>query len=410
MTQAELNIMTSGHVDHGKSTLVASLTGIFPDTHSEEIKRGITIKLGYADATIAKCAKCSKYSTLEIVKNKCPYCGASAGELKPGRKISFLDAPGHETLMATVVSASSIVDGALLVIAANEECPQPQTLEHLLVLQAVGVKNLVIVQSKLDLVEKQKALANYAQIKQLVKGTTFENSVIVPVSSVHGTNFSSLLEAIEENIPTPAREDKAEPLFLVARSFDVNLPGAPVSKIKGGVMGGSVVRGVFREGDEVLVLPGYLSVKKERETYHPIKTKIASLFAGGKVEEARPGGLVGIGTLLDPAISRSDGLAGNFVVNASTPASTESECAVEITPVQRSLAKFSQGFVENEPLVLGIGTETTVGFVQGKAKGKGKKAYALKLRKPVFASPGDRMAILRRAGQRWHFYGTAKIV
>ncbi len=410
MAQAELNIMTSGHVDHGKSTLVGALTGVFPDTHSEEVKRGITIKLGYADATISKCGKCGKLVTNEMAKGKCAYCSAPASELQALRKVSFLDAPGHETLMATVVAASSIVDGGLLIIAANEECPQPQTLEHFLVLQAVGVKHLVIVQTKVDLVEKAKAVENYNKIKALIKGTAFENAPIIPVSAVHSTNLNRLLEAIQESIPTPERNDKAEPLFLVARSFDVNLPGAKIEGLKGGVLGGSVVRGSFKSGDEIEIVPGYLSVRKERETYHAIKTKIVGLHAGGKVESARPGGLVGIGTSLDPALTRGDGLAGNFVVKSGSPAPVFLECAVEITPVARSLAKFSEGFVENEPLVFGIGTETTVGFVQGKAKGKGKKAYSIRFKKPVCAVGGTPFAILRRSANRWHFYGTAKIV
>jgi len=408
MAQAEINVMTSGHVDHGKTTLVYALTGVFPDTHSEEVKRGITIKLGYADATIAKCAKCGKRYTLEVAKGKCTACGSS--ELQAERKISFLDAPGHETLMATVVSASSIVDGALLIIAANEECPQPQTLEHLLVLQAVGIKNLVVVQTKLDLVDRLAARENHAQIKKLLAGSGFENAPIIPVSAVHATNISELLTAIQEGFATPARKDDAEPVMLIARSFDVNLPGTAISKLKGGVLGGSIAKGVLKEGDEIEIVPGFFSVKKERESYKPVKTRITSLSAGGKVEVARPGGLVGIGTALDPALTKSDGLAGNFIIKASSPYTLVNECAMEITPVERSIAKFSPGFVENEPLVFGAGTETTVGFVQGKAKGKGKKAFLMRLKKPVLVQPDAKLAVLRRANNRWHFFGTAKIV
>ncbi len=397
--------MTAGHVDHGKSSLVQSLTGVFPDTHSEEIKRGITIKLGYADAWVRQCPQCKPPRTF-TTKEKCGVCGSAT---KEARRVSFLDAPGHETLMATVVAASSIVDGALFVVAANEECPQPQTLEHLMVLEAVGVKNVIIVQSKVDLVDRQAAEKNYQQIKQMLKGTAYENSLIVPVSAIHSVNLSELAYAIQEFIPTPTRDEGAEPLMLVARSFDVNLPGAAADKITGGVIGGSIVRGVLADGEEIEILPGYLQVKKERESYHPLKTKIVSLNAGGKVSEAKAGGLVGVGTTLDPALTRADALVGCVVGRPGTLPPAISECALEITPIKRQVAKFSEGFVENEPLVLGIGTATTVGFVQGRTKGK-KKAVEVKLKKPVCAKAGDVFAVLRRSANRWHFFGTAKIV
>ncbi|MFN4133834.1 MAG: GTP-binding protein, partial [Candidatus Hadarchaeales archaeon] len=109
-----------GHIDHGKTTLTEALTGVWTDTHSEEIKRGITIKLGYADASFYRCPECERYSS----KEKCPYCGAETEFL---RRVSFVDAPGHEMLMATMLSGAAIMDGALLVVAANEPCPQPQT-------------------------------------------------------------------------------------------------------------------------------------------------------------------------------------------------------------------------------------------------------------------------------------------
>src|SRR5207247_2647017 len=120
--QPEVNIGVVGHVDHGKSTLTERLTGERTDRHSEEIKRGISIRLGYADMAIYKCPKDSEpaaYQNTEICKTH-----NVKGELQ--RIVSFVDSPGHETLMATMLSGAAIMDGALLVIAANEECPQPQ--------------------------------------------------------------------------------------------------------------------------------------------------------------------------------------------------------------------------------------------------------------------------------------------
>ena len=157
--QPEINIGMVGHVDHGKTTLLERLSGVWTDTHSEEIKRGITIRLGYADTVFYKEGK--EYTTRPKNKTKA----------KLLRKVSFIDAPGHESLMATMLSGATIMDGALLLIAANEECPQPQTREHLMALEIVGVKNVVIVQNKVDLADEKGVLKNYEQIKKFVKGS-----------------------------------------------------------------------------------------------------------------------------------------------------------------------------------------------------------------------------------------------
>lgn len=197
----EVNIGTLGHVDHGKSTLVEAITGKWPAVHSEELKRGITIKLGYADATIYKCPKCNGLLSTE----KCP-CGEPA---EPQRTVSFVDAPGHETLMATVLAGASLMDGVLLVIAANEQCPQPQTAEHLMVLDTVGIKNIIIVQNKIDLVSEEAAKENYKQIRKFVGGSVAEAAPIIPVSAQQRVGLDSLLAAIQENIPTPVRDPAA---------------------------------------------------------------------------------------------------------------------------------------------------------------------------------------------------------
>src|SRR3990167_4291660 len=121
--QPALNIGMVGHVDHGKTTLLERLSGKWTDTHSEELKRGITIRLGYADVVFRKCNKC-KGSNVYTVQESCPKCNSKTIAT---RKVSFIDAPGHESLMATTLSGAAIIDYALLLISANEHCPQPQT-------------------------------------------------------------------------------------------------------------------------------------------------------------------------------------------------------------------------------------------------------------------------------------------
>ena len=142
-----VNIGTSGHVDHGKTSLIQALTGSWTSVHSQELKRGITIRVGYSDAAFYKCKKCEEplgYSTTP----KCNNCG-NKSELS--RVVSFVDSPGHESLMANMLSGSALMDGALLLVAANEQVPKPQTKEHLLALQTLGIKQIVVLQNKVDL-------------------------------------------------------------------------------------------------------------------------------------------------------------------------------------------------------------------------------------------------------------------
>ena len=163
--QSDVNIGLVGHVDHGKTTLTKALSGIWTDTHSEETKRGISIRLGYADIEFRKCPECGEpecYTTSET----CEICGS---ETELIRKVSFVDAPGHETLMATMLSGAAIMDGAVLVIAANESCPQPQTKEHLMALDVIGVKDVIVVQIKLILFQKKELLKVIMKLRNLLK-------------------------------------------------------------------------------------------------------------------------------------------------------------------------------------------------------------------------------------------------
>lgn len=383
-----------GHVDHGKTSLTKAITGKWTDTHSEELKRGITIKIGYADTTFYKNGDGTEYATeTEGAKDR--------EKWKISRHVSFLDAPGHETLMTTTIAASSIIDGALLVIAANEECPQPQTEEHLMVLDTLDIKNVVVVQNKIDLVTKEKAIENYQQIKKFLKGSSVENAPIIPISANYNANIDKLVEAIEKHIPTPKRDLSLPARMYVARSFDINKPGTPISKLKGGVIGGSLIQGSLKLGDEIEMLPGIARKSKEKETVEPIVLKINALMAGGKpVEEATPGGLIGIATGLDPAIAKSDHLTGNMIGKKGTLPAVLTEIELEYSLLKR------EGFDNpalrmGEPIVVSAGTATSVGAIV-KLKGG---IVTIKLKRAICAEKKSKTAITRRLGQRWRLAG-----
>jgi translation initiation factor 2 subunit 3 len=401
--QPEVNIGLIGHVDHGKTTLTKALSGKWTDEHSEEIKRGISIKLGYADTTFYKGAD-KDGNVLHTTKADDPRLAGAPTKL---RRVSFVDAPGHETLMATMLSGAALMDGALLLVAANEKCPQPQTKEHLMALQIAGARNIVIVQNKIDLVDEKRAIQNYEEIKAFVKGTVAEQAPVIPISAHHDVNISALIEAIERTIPTPKHDPKADPVLLVARSFDINKPGTRPDKLRGGVMGGSLSRGTITVGDEIEVVPGLrVEAPDGKAVYKPLKSKVVALFCGAQaVEQAGPGGLIAIGTELDPSVTKADNLVGRVIgLSGKLPHSID-RLAMQVTLLERVVGAEDEAAVEpikvKEPLMLNVGTATTVGLVLKSANNLVEAALKL----PVAAEPGARIAISRRVGGRWRLIG-----
>ncbi len=399
----EFNIGMVGHVDHGKTTLTEALTGRWTDTHSEEIKRGISIRLGYADMTIYKCPKCKGakcYSTTE----KCIKCFS---ECKPLRTVSFVDAPGHETLMATVLSGASLMDGAILTIAANEECPQPQTSEHLTAVDIAGINRVVVVQTKIDLISKEQALSNYKQIKNFLKGTAAESAPVIPVSAREGINLDALLEAIENVMKTPKRDPKKTPKFLVARSFDVNKPGVEIEKLKGGVIGGSLLQGMLKAGDGIEIKPGV----KTKENYEPVLTKITGMQkAGRNLKEIEPGGLIGVSTTLDPYLTKSDSLSGSVASLAGKLPPASEDVKLKINLLKRVVGvkeDLNVGDIKTgEILMLTVGTMRTTGSVTSGRPGE----IDVHTKSPICADKGERIAVSKPFSGRWRLIGYGEII
>jgi translation initiation factor 2 subunit 3 len=400
--QPEVNIGTIGHVDHGKTTLVQSLTGVWASRHSEELKRGITIRLGYADMAIYKCPKCETPRNY-TVKPVCPNCGSKAVFV---RAISFVDAPGHEALMATMLSGAAVMDGAILVIAADEPCPQPQTREHLAAAEVIGIKNIIIVQNKIDIVEEKRARKNYEEIKNFVKGTIAENAPIIPVSAQREINIDVLLNAIEEIIPTPKRDETKSPLMYIIRSFDVNKPGTPIEGLEGGIIGGTIAQGKFAVGDEIEIRPGISAEREGKTVYNPLISKVVSLHAGEKnIKEATCGGLVGVGTLLDPSYSKADGLNGNIAGKTGLLPPTLSELILETHVLERVVGTKELLKVERinsgELLLLHVGAAVNL----GKVVSIKNNVVTIKVNRPICAQPSARVAISRKITARWRLIG-----
>jgi len=395
----EINVGVVGHIDHGKTTLLSKLTGKFTDTHSEELKRGITIKLGYAETIVYKCD--NEYTNKKADGKKCT----------PLRYVSFIDAPGHEMLMATMLSGAATIDAAILVIAANEGI-KPQTMEHFMALQAKKIKNIIIVQNKIDLVTKEQAVKNFNEIKKFVKGTIAENAPIIPISAQQEVNIDKIFEQIA-NLEIPEKDLDASPIFLVARSFDINRPGTKITDLKGGVLGGILKKGKLKVGDEIEIKPG-LSIKKaHQQAYQTLTTKILSVHKGAEsVREVVPGASISIETNLDPFLTKADSLTGCLVsVKGALPEITKniklkSELFNEVFGTQEH--QKIEPIKTKEMLMLSVNTTITVGTVEKISK-EGKEIELI-LNIPVVALKEDNVGVARNIKNHWRLIGWGEII
>ena len=396
----DIIICTAGHVDHGKTTLVHALSGVWVARHSEELKRAMTIKLGYITLNIYECPSMDgefRYVSDGLLDSgKCP----TGDEPIFKRRISILDVPGHEVLISTMISGVSFVDAALMVIDASMPCPQPQTEEHFIALSIMGVKKMIVVQNKIDLVPKEKALENYKQIKNFLRGTWAEDSPIIPVSALHKVNIEAVVSLMYEYFPPRIETEVSRPARMhVLRSFNINRPGTTPDKLVGGILGGVVTQGEFKIGDEVEIRPGL----KIRDKYIPITTEITSIAIGNEfVDTAKPGALVGIGTKLDPALTKADALVGSIVGKPGTLPPVWSEIEVEFhkikTPTSREV---ETTFKPNDVVMINVGSSTTLGIV----KSSKKDFLTLALRRAICADENSKIVITRQIGTRWRIIG-----
>ena len=217
-TNPNLVLGTAGHIDHGKSALVQALTGVDPDTLAEEKERGITIELGWAQL-----------------------------KLPDGRKMTVVDVPGHEKFVRQMIVGAAGVDVALLVIAADDGV-MPQTVEHVAVLQTLGIRACVVALTKIDLVDKEWLSLVQEDVRAFLQSTPYANARIVPCSNRTGEGVEDVRVAIAEAVNEAPKVHRGEALRQpVHRAFTVKGVGTVVT--------GVVWSGVAKPGDSVEVLP-----------------------------------------------------------------------------------------------------------------------------------------------------------
>jgi len=284
--QPVFNIGCLGCVSDGKSTLVEKLTNIKTQKHSSEKERNITIKQGYANMKI--------YDNDTNLINH----------------VSFVDCPGHQDYILTLLQSASIMDGVIVVIAVNQLLSRKELLlQHLKVIEILKINKVIICLNKIDLVPKENVKIYKDNLDKLLDKFSIKPYKIIPTSLSRSINLDKLMESIREIFKFSYDEiidrSNKDPIFIINRSFDINKPGTEISKVKPGIIGGTLIQGKLKIGDRIEINRDKMSIETEIKN---IKTENSFI----QDSDLYPGGLVGLETNLDPTLCKNDGLNGNI--------------------------------------------------------------------------------------------------
>lgn len=339
--QPTINIGMIGSVSNGKSSITEKLTGVKTQKYSSEQARNITIKLGYANAKIYKCTTCPRPSCYQSFSSNTfeAHCKLCNSIMILMRHVSFIDCPGHNHLLETMLNGTCLMDYTILVEAINNKnLPSPQSVEHLKATSILKIPNIITCINKVDLSTKDKVVNAAKILKNYMDNNNpcnqINTSPIVPVSANLSWNIDVLCEYIcmftkgpeteqklEQDLKLESEPDlKLEPnlknniisKMVVVRSFNVNKPNTKFCDLVGGVIGGSILSGKFTVGDTVKLCPGLIFKDK---TYLPLITTIKSIHSeNNKLQEAVPGGLIAFGLDIDPSLTVNDNMTGQMII------------------------------------------------------------------------------------------------
>lgn len=427
--QATINIGTIGHVAHGKSTLVKAISGTGTVRFNTEKVRNITIKLGYANAKIYKCDNedCPRpgcYTSASSNKEDSFPCErrGCGGNYQVQRHVSFVDCPGHDILMATMLNGAAVMDAAMLLVAGNESCPQPQTSEHLAAIEIMKLQHIIILQNKIDLIKQTQAQEQHAEIKKFVERTVAQDAPIIPISAQMKLNIDTVCEYICKKIPIPVRDFSSAPRLIIIRSFDSNIPGTDAADLTGGVAGGSILCGVLKIGMEIECRPGIVNKAADGSKnikITPVRSKIVGLKAdNNELQYAIPGGLIGVGTKIDPTLCRSDRMIGQVLGDGNNMPPVYVELQISYYLLKRLLGVKSSGkkgakvepLQKNEVLMLNIGSLSSGGRVTAIKADIGYGLAKISVTQPVCTEKGEKVALSRRHEKHWRLIGWGEIV
>ncbi|MDP4301602.1 selenocysteine-specific translation elongation factor [Leptothrix discophora] len=353
---------TAGHIDHGKTTLVKALTGVDTDRLPEEKKRGISIELGYAFLDLP---------------------GADPAKAEAAASIGFIDVPGHERLVHTMLAGATGIDHALLLVAADDGV-MPQTREHLAVLSLLGLREGAVVVTKADRVDAARLAAVQAEAAALVQGSSLAGAPVLTVSAHTGAGLAELRERLWTAARSHAgRDARGDGAFRLAIDRAFTLGGV------GTVVTGTVHAGRVEIGDELVRVPGGQRVR------------VRSLHAQNRVvEQAETGQRCAIGLV---GLAKDEIARGQWLVAPAAMLSTD-----------RLDASLTLWHDEAKPLRSGtpvhvhigaIDMPGTVAILDGHEEGDrlmpGASARVqLVLRSPVGAWHGDRVVLRDASASR----------
>ena len=402
--QPTINVGTIGHVASGKSTLVFQITGTKTQKFSNEQDRNITITVGYANAKIF----IDSEGNLHTAKSDCEnLTDGKNNEMKLIGHISFVDCPGHEDYMSNMVNGSAVMDMSILVVASNENIPQPQTKEHLEAVECIGLNKYIILQNKMDLIDEEDNDDVLEKINNFISNSRAEKSKIIPSSIQSGVNTNAVLKSIvnlssgnfEEKINKPAR-------LTIIRSFDINKPNIYYKELKGGVVGGSLMSGYLKVGDVVEIRPGR-RVKQANGSfrYAPFISKVTSLKSdNNNMDIAFAGGLIGVGLDLDPIFTGQNKMVGQVLGLIGTLPDVYSK----LTIVYELMGdNFDLKFKVNEKIAISGNATRAEGVIKSyKAK---KNLLEIDLDRPICLALDQKITIHKNISSKWRLVGNASL-
>ena len=405
--QPIINIGCLGSVSDGKSTLVEKLTGIHTQQHSQEKNRNITIKQGYANMKVWGDADADADTDTRVYYTTNSHVTSFNDDCKLVNHVSFVDCPGHQSLIQTMLLSISLMNGAIVVVAVNEPLSgKPQLIQHLAAAKLGKLDKIIVCMNKIDLVSREVLLKRKQELDELLAHNGIVPYAVIPTCFNKKIGINHLTNAIMRlfNPSEYIEKSNTAPLFRISRTFDINLPGKSWKEVAGGVFGGSLHSGSIKQGDLLEIRPGLVMKTKEGKfECVPFTTKVLSIESQKiNLDSIIPGGLVSIATDIDPYYfkndgesrkknNKKDGLVGHVVGTHGHMPSVFAEVNLNINLIS------SFGFIwepaVKDIIVIQIGTRVCDAII--KNIDSGTSMFNIQLSKPCCIGDNDHVIVCR---------------